>query len=180
VYSHDAIFGCDQCHGGYAEKRHHDSFDWEEVHDQDEHHLFDADSIAQLRQRLTACPSPLSELCQCKIHESLRASWTSLPSGIWDEYTIDFPRPLLQMADPDQDRWVIPHVAIESINGAPRWVPRAGEWRAWYENGDLRAEGHFTAGQMNGKWTFWYPSGVKRAELKFSATTPSTGFTDYA
>jgi len=65
VYSHDAIFACDDCQGGYAEKRRRDSFDWEEVHDQDEHHPLDAASIAQLRQCLTGCPSPTSELCQC-------------------------------------------------------------------------------------------------------------------
>jgi hypothetical protein len=31
VYNHDAIFYCDDCHSGYADKRWHDSFDWEEV-----------------------------------------------------------------------------------------------------------------------------------------------------
>jgi hypothetical protein len=35
-YSHNAIFGCDDCHHGYAEVRRHDCFDWVEWNDRGE------------------------------------------------------------------------------------------------------------------------------------------------
>jgi hypothetical protein len=124
VYNHDAIFGCDLCHGGYAEVRRHDSFDWDEVHDQDEHHPLDAESIALLRQGLLGCPHPLSETCNCPAHESLRASWAALPSQGWEQYNQDIPRPLIKMADPDQARWSKPGARVKLAGGLPKLESR--------------------------------------------------------
>ena len=169
VYNHDAIFACDDCHSGYADKRRHDSFDWEEVWDQDEHHPLDADSIAQLRQCLVDCPHPLSEGCACKVHESLRAGWAALPAQIWSQSGVDFPPALLRMADSDQERWIVPRVCVELIDGAPRLLPREGEWLLCYEDGNPKAQGHFKTGRMHGKWTYWYASGVKKAEGKYAS-----------
>jgi hypothetical protein len=101
------------------------------------------------------------------VHESLRASWAALPAQIADQYTVDLPRPLLQMADPDQDRWIMPRVSVELIDALPKLLPRDGEWLVCYENGNPQAQGHFQAGRMHGKWTFWYASGGKKAEGRY-------------
>ena len=168
VYSHDAIFGCEDCHCGYAEVRRHDCFDFEEVFDQDEHHPLDADSIARLLQSLPGCPAPFSEHCTCKVHQSLRSSWSSLPSKLWANYNPDFPRPLLQMADPDQEKWVIPRISIELARGSPKLEPRRGHWSTHYKNGNPKAEGEFVKGRMNGQWTFWHPNGQKKAAGRYA------------
>jgi hypothetical protein len=168
VYSHDAMFACEDCHCGYAEVRRHDCFDFEEVFDQDEHHALDADGVARLRECLAHCPAPLSEQCTCDIHQSLRKSWSSLPRGLWDQYNPDFPRPLLQMADPDQDRWFIPRISVEVSGNLPKLRLYNGRWSAHYKNGNLKAKGELENGRMNGEWTFWYPNGQKKAEGKYA------------
>lgn len=168
VYSHDAIFGCEECPCGYAEMRRHDCFDFEEVFDQDEHHPLDAGSIARLRECLPHCPAPLSEQCTCDVHRSLRASWASVPLKLWNQYIPDFPRPLLQMADPDQEKWCIPRISVELSRGLPKLEPRNGHWSTPYQNGNLKAEGEFVKGQMNGEWTFWHPNGQKKAAGEYA------------
>lgn len=167
VYSHDAIFGCDDCHNGFAEKRRHDCGDFEDVYDQDEHYALDAVSVMNLLQCLPECPNPASAGCTCKVHQSLRASWTSLPSQLWAQYIPDFPRALLQMADPDQEKWVIPRVSVELVDDMPRLMPQSGQWSTDYENGNPKAEGAFINGLMNGKWTFWYQNRQKKAEGEY-------------
>ena len=87
TYSHDAIFGCDVCHHGYVELRRHDCFDFEEVFDQDQVCALDGDSIAKVADCLPRCPNPLLETCDCKVHQSLRSSWSWLPRHVWDRYT---------------------------------------------------------------------------------------------
>jgi hypothetical protein len=69
---------------------------------------------------LPNCPDPLSEKCDCKVHQSLRSSWGSLPRN-FDGVTSDLPRPILKMADADQEKWVTPRIGIEVVNGVPRF-----------------------------------------------------------
>jgi hypothetical protein len=93
AYSHDAIFICDDCLHGYAEKRRHDCFDFEEVWDQDGIFPLDPDSIANLTACLPGCPEPTSETCDCEIHRSLRSSWQRLAlSSVWVEVVDGLPR----------------------------------------------------------------------------------------
>jgi len=126
VYSHDAIFGCDDCHAGYTEVRRHDCFDFEEIYDQDDHHPLDAESIGQLLGCLPNCPTPLSEKCDCKVHQSLRSTWHSLPNN-WDNVKSELPRPILRMADADQKKRVVPRVMIRVADGEPRLVAASGK-----------------------------------------------------
>jgi hypothetical protein len=162
-YSHDAIFGCDDCHHGYAEIRRHDCFDFEEVYDQDQVCALDGESIARLTECLPRCPEPTSEKCACKVHQSLRSSWSSLPT----EDTGDFPAVLLHLADADQDRLVIPRVCVEVAGDAPRLARKNGKWLAYDAKGNIKAEGDFSAGQLTGRWTYWYENGQKKAEGEY-------------
>jgi len=179
VYSHDAIFACDVCHAGYAEIRQHDCFDFEEVFDEDSHFALDAASIAQLVKALPDCPNPFSETCICKIHQSLRSKWKSLPRRIWDAYNTDFPRPLLQMADPDQEKWVISRVCIQVFGGLPMLVSRNGGWMARYQNGNPKAKGSFRDGLLDGQWTFWHKNGQKKAEGQYRSDQREGNWTEW-
>ena len=131
VYSHDAIFGCDDCHHGYVELRRHDCFDFEEVFDQDEVCALDGESVAKVADGLAACPQPTSEACQCKVHQSLRSSCGSLPRHIWKRYAGELPGVLMQMADADQERLVLSGICVEVSGGLPKLAAKHGKWRAY-------------------------------------------------
>lgn len=53
---------------------------------------------------------------------------------------------------------------IEDESG--RWV-KSGAWMAWYENGQVRAEGEYLEGKKEGRWTIWNPDGAVIAELVY-------------
>jgi hypothetical protein len=44
---------------------------------------------------------------------------------------------------------------------------KSGPWMAWYENGQVRAEGEYLEGRKEGRWTIWSPDGEVIAELLF-------------
>ena len=48
--------------------------------------------------------------------------------------------------------------------GEYRLGMRSGEWRLWFVNGCVRAEGTVVDGTLEGWWVHWWPNGVKRAE----------------
>jgi antitoxin component YwqK of YwqJK toxin-antitoxin module len=37
-----------------------------------------------------------------------------------------------------------------------------GEWKSYYENGNAKDIGNYTAGKMNGKWEGFFPNGVRQ------------------
>jgi len=180
TYSHDAIFGCDDCHHGYVELRRHDCFDFEEVFDQDQVCALDGDSITKLAQCLPGCPQPLAESCECKVHQSLRSSWKSLPTQVWDRYTGIFPGALMQMADPDQERIVLSGVCVEVHGSAPKLKPKNGKWQAFDAKGKLKAEGTFSNGLLKGRWTFWHENGRKRLEGEYVSDLREGTWTEWS
>ncbi|HEV2351070.1 MAG TPA: hypothetical protein VG028_14610 [Terriglobia bacterium] len=148
VYSHDAIFLCEDCDGGFAEKRRRDSFDFEDVHDQDDHYALDAESVARLREGLTfLCPKPLAPDCACAAHTSLRASWHVLPR-----------------LGCDRDVQAIPRIEIQSIRDAPTLRTRSCNFTQCYKSGKEKARGQLKNGQLTGPWVFWHENGMKKAE----------------
>jgi hypothetical protein len=166
-YLHDAIFGCDDCQHGYAEIRRHDCFDFEEVFDQDQVCALDGASISRLTECLPGCPEPISETCACKVHQSLRASWSSLPRQVWERYTGEFPSVILQIADADQERLVISAVWVGVMDDLPRLMAKNGKWPAYDAKGKLKAEGNFSNGQLTGRWTYWHANGRKKSEGEY-------------
>ena len=167
-YSHDAIFGCEECHHGYVELRRHDCFDFEELYDQDHVCALDGDSVANLVKCLPGCPQPLAETCKCKVHESLRSSFGWLPSKVWDRYTGELPGVLLQLADADKDRLVLSGIWVEVRHGVPKLAAKDGHWRETDARGILKAEGKFRNGLLHARWVFWHANGRKKAEGEYS------------
>jgi antitoxin component YwqK of YwqJK toxin-antitoxin module len=68
------------------------------------------------------------------------------------------------MADSDQDRLTIPRVALEAHWDLPWLVEKLGPWKAYDAQGNIKAEGSFWKGQMDGHWIFWYANGQKKAD----------------
>ncbi len=166
-YWHDAIFGCGDCQHGYAEIRRHDCFDFEEVWDQDQVCALDGGSISRLMECLPGCPQSTLETCACKVHQSLRSSWSSLPMQVWNRHTGELPSVILQIADPDQERLVISGVCVEVVDDLPRLAPKNGKWPAFDATGIIKAEGNFRQGQMTGRWTYWRQNGQKKSEGEY-------------
>jgi len=166
-YSHDAIFGCDDCRHGYAERRRHDCFDFEELYDQDQVCALDGKSTARLTECLPQCPQPTSETCDCKVHQSLRKSWGFLPYQVWERYTGELPSVILQIADADQERLIISGVWVGVMDDLPRLMAKNGKWPVYDAKGKMRGEGEFSGGQMTGRWTYWHPNGQKKSEGEY-------------
>lgn len=168
TYSHDAIYGCDDCHHGYVEARRHDCFDFEELFDQDEVCALDGKSIARLIECLPRCPAPLSETCDCPVHQSLRKSWGFLPRHVWDCYKGELPSVILQMADADQERLAISGVWVGIMDDLPRLMAKDGKWPVYDAKGTLKAEGEFSRGQLTGHWIYWHANGQKKSEGNYA------------
>ena len=147
AYSHDAIFVCGECGGGFAERRRHDSFDFESVFDQNDQYALDPESIGELGKALAICPNRLARECTCAVHQSLRASWPVLPELGSGNDVIDIPRIYVMMA-----------------GDLPALQVRNGRWTAYYRNGKRKAEGELKAGKLTGNWIFWHQNGKKKAE----------------
>lgn len=81
-YNHLFLGRCDACGAGQVERLDHDCFDWEEVWDQYEWYLLDADGTATLSSLLDACPTPFSGFCTCSLHAALSES--QLPRSSWE------------------------------------------------------------------------------------------------
>jgi hypothetical protein len=46
---------------------------------------------------------------------------------------------------------------------------RHGEYREWFRDGQLRAEGQYVDGQREGDWTFYFPNGALRTSGEYEA-----------
>ena len=116
---------------------------------------------------LPGCPQSTLETCACKVHQSLRSSWSSLPMQVWNRHTGELPSVILQIADPDQERLVISGVCVEVVDDLPRLAPKNGKWPAFDATGIIKAEGNFRQGQMTGRWTYWRQNGQKKSEGEY-------------
>src|SRR5437764_35466 len=47
-----------------------------------------------------------------------------------------------------------------------QWA-KNGPWRAWYNNGRLRAQGEFLDGRRDGDWWVWDPGGELIATVRY-------------
>jgi hypothetical protein len=144
-----AIVRCLDCGSGQVDRKQHDSFDWDSVHDQSEQYLMVSRDAQKLEASAAICPAPLAAECDCPAHRSLRASCPAFET-CWYEELAGTPR-----------------VRVRSTRGVPKLSPFSGYVRLRSREGRVVAEGEVRDGRREGRWTLWRPDGGARAEGDF-------------
>ncbi|MFX1451115.1 MAG: hypothetical protein ACFFCM_09755 [Promethearchaeota archaeon] len=83
-YAHFIIVNCLDCGIGFIEKMDHDCWSYEEIWDLSEWYVLNKSNMELLKKILNMCPQPLSSLCTCSLHNTLRSEIYSLPTEPWE------------------------------------------------------------------------------------------------